>query len=236
MERFKEIDSLIIEGSELATKGDSIKSCDIWLKAWDLINEIFTEGIAKDIEDLDKKYKWSQWLIDYTQNLEMELDSAGSEDSSYYRKRIEFCREFLQWCGTDELLIGNARIAIAESYYEIGEEAVGEKLFEEWLREDPDWGWGYVGWFESCLYRTGLKRYDKAEEILLTGYARSGLRSREHLLERLIVLYTEMGNAEKAKEYDKEFKELKQAKSVKVGRNEPCPCGSGKKYKKCCLP
>ena len=21
---------------------------------------------------------------------------------------------------------------------------------------------------------------------------------------------------------------------AKVGRNEPCPCGSGKKYKKCC--
>ncbi|NTV15128.1 MAG: hypothetical protein HGA96_14555 [Desulfobulbaceae bacterium] len=25
-----------------------------------------------------------------------------------------------------------------------------------------------------------------------------------------------------------------QAHSEKVGRNEPCPCGSGKKYKKCC--
>jgi len=24
-------------------------------------------------------------------------------------------------------------------------------------------------------------------------------------------------------------------KKVKVGRNDPCPCGSGKKYKKCCL-
>ena len=23
-------------------------------------------------------------------------------------------------------------------------------------------------------------------------------------------------------------------KSQKVGRNDPCPCGSGKKYKKCC--
>ena len=23
-------------------------------------------------------------------------------------------------------------------------------------------------------------------------------------------------------------------KTVKVGRNDPCPCGSGKKYKKCC--
>ena len=25
-------------------------------------------------------------------------------------------------------------------------------------------------------------------------------------------------------------------KSIKVGRNDPCPCGSGKKYKKCCYP
>jgi SEC-C motif-containing protein len=24
------------------------------------------------------------------------------------------------------------------------------------------------------------------------------------------------------------------ATSQKIGRNEPCPCGSGKKYKKCC--
>ena len=37
------------------------------------------------------------------------------------------------------------------------------------------------------------------------------------------------------------FKENKQkmtppspARTTKVGRNEPCPCGSGKKYKKCC--
>jgi len=25
------------------------------------------------------------------------------------------------------------------------------------------------------------------------------------------------------------------APARKVGRNDPCPCGSGKKYKKCCL-
>lgn len=25
-----------------------------------------------------------------------------------------------------------------------------------------------------------------------------------------------------------------QAKSAKVGRNDPCPCGSGRKYKRCC--
>jgi len=28
--------------------------------------------------------------------------------------------------------------------------------------------------------------------------------------------------------------EKKHPQSDKVGRNDPCPCGSGKKYKKCC--
>jgi tetratricopeptide (TPR) repeat protein len=28
---------------------------------------------------------------------------------------------------------------------------------------------------------------------------------------------------------------IQPAVSVKIGRNDPCPCGSGKKYKKCCL-
>ena len=27
---------------------------------------------------------------------------------------------------------------------------------------------------------------------------------------------------------------LRTATGEKVGRNDPCPCGSGKKYKKCC--
>ncbi|MGB2727569.1 MAG: SEC-C metal-binding domain-containing protein [Halobacteriota archaeon] len=25
------------------------------------------------------------------------------------------------------------------------------------------------------------------------------------------------------------------SKEKEIGRNDPCPCGSGKKYKKCCL-
>jgi len=28
---------------------------------------------------------------------------------------------------------------------------------------------------------------------------------------------------------------IKKAAGAKVGRNDPCPCGSGKKYKQCCL-
>ncbi len=36
------------------------------------------------------------------------------------------------------------------------------------------------------------------------------------------------------KDITREFRASKMAVSTKVGRNDPCPCGSGKKYKKCC--
>ncbi|MCP4632063.1 MAG: hypothetical protein GY855_03980 [candidate division Zixibacteria bacterium] len=41
--------------------------------------------------------------------------------------------------------------------------------------------------------------------------------------------YTGMGEAAKPEAKVKPVKVEK-----KVGRNDPCPCGSGKKYKKCC--
>jgi len=41
---------------------------------------------------------------------------------------------------------------------------------------------------------------------------------------------------EKRKEIKKEFNKTKTVvNETKVGRNDPCPCGSGKKFKKCCL-
>lgn len=41
-------------------------------------------------------------------------------------------------------------------------------------------------------------------------------------------------SAERRQEITREYRKSKIAVSNKVGRNEPCPCGSGKKYKKCC--
>jgi len=39
---------------------------------------------------------------------------------------------------------------------------------------------------------------------------------------------------EERNEIAKQYKADVQAVSTKVGRNDPCPCGSGLKYKKCC--
>jgi len=42
------------------------------------------------------------------------------------------------------------------------------------------------------------------------------------------------GQEQEAQIESEEQPEQNSAKTEKVGRNEPCPCGSGKKYKKCC--
>ena len=49
------------------------------------------------------------------------------------------------------------------------------------------------------------------------------------------ILAMEMPSEELRMNFLKEIAEIQNGtKPKKVGRNDPCPCGSGKKYKKCC--
>ena len=55
-----------------------------------------------------------------------------------------------------------------------------------------------------------------------------------------LVALPQWDNVFTAEERDKLYKEQKSSGTVvregdKIGRNDPCPCGSGKKYKKCCV-
>lgn len=59
------------------------------------------------------------------------------------------------------------------------------------------------------------------------------LNAKAHWLYELKEWDSLLTNEERA-EIRKKFNEDHRAVSSKVGRNDPCPCGSGKKYKKCC--
>lgn len=87
----------------------------------------------------------------------------------------------------------------------------------------------------------GLDENDPQIVSLKKGIAEKGEsweKVREEMFKSLpdVPLYL----SEKAEEYvdelerELELSRLKPVKSEKVGRNDPCPCGSGKKYKKCC--
>ena len=247
MERYEKIEALFKEAFALNSENNAVGACDKWLEAWDLIKELFAEGIAADIGDLSEKHNWKEFPNNHLQYLEMELHNAGIDDNTYHQKRIDYCKELLQWSGSDELLANNTRIALGEAHFDMGDAKGGEQVFQEWIREDPDCGWAYSGWAD-CLLLQDDGQYEKAEEVLLAGYTRSGLRDGEYVLQGMINLYDEMGEKDKAEQFQKKLKKKlkkkydgpkpakpEQARVVKVGRNEPCPCGSGKKYKKCCL-
>jgi len=44
----------------------------------------------------------------------------------------------------------------------------------------------------------------------------------------------ETDKPEDISDFEKMFNPEMPVRSIKIGRNDPCPCGSGKKYKKCC--
>jgi len=44
-----------------------------------------------------------------------------------------------------------------------------------------------------------------------------------------VCLFANWGGTERRRRY-------RAAKTPKIGRNDPCPCGSGEKFKRCCGP
>ncbi len=91
-----------------------------------------------------------------------------------------------------------------------------------------------LGWYDSCLdymfeYREDEKRFCK-----------DSIKAAETLKHWAIfeqdLKPNSMEEKQKRKEFEKLMKMMNGQNIVhKVGRNEPCPCGSGKKYKFCCL-
>lgn len=91
-----------------------------------------------------------------------------------------------------------------------------------------------LGWYDSCLdYMFEYREYEK-------NFCKDSINAAETLKRWAMFEQDSQSNLmdEKArrKEFEKLMKMMKGKNIVhKVGRNDPCPCGSGKKYKFCCL-
>jgi uncharacterized protein YecA (UPF0149 family) len=73
----------------------------------------------------------------------------------------------------------------------------------------------------------------------MSSIRREGKEFEERRLRRWQELNTSTAKGSKteieSESKDKATVKAPPVRSDKVGRNEPCPCGSGKKYKRCCL-
>ena len=179
----------------------------------------------------------------------MELWNASLSDARvgypwFLARRIEFCQDILErFPGEDRDTVRSFRAPLAESHFHLGERETCDRLFEEWLAEDPTWGWGWIHWADCYSFTLGSPNEDlvRGEAILKRGLTVAGVADRPDMFERLANVYQDMGEHEKCEAVLAEVNGAADAEtspaawpSRKIGRNEPCPCGSGKKYKKCC--
>jgi tetratricopeptide (TPR) repeat protein len=228
-----------------------------WLDAWaDVLRMCDVTGISS-IEEFDERFPLTQSLHNWSQDLEMALENAGQDDGEMRQALIEFGEESLRrFPGEDQLTIENRRRALGGAYFDAGMTEKAEELFGSWLDADPGWGWGWIGWADCYLPWGGRAAdYGRAEKILQRGYRVPGVRDRDYIAERLQEVCENTDRPDEARQFGEQAERLRPkplrpaagpaptlavppgptARRVKVGRNDPCPCGSGKKYKKCCL-
>jgi len=98
----------------------------------------------------------------------------------------------------------------------------------------------HIQYLEQLRQVIGLRSYGQRDPLI--EYKKEAFGLFEDLLEKLKsqfigllinIKIVDKPEEEKNKSIDQK-KKLKEFASKKIGRNDQCPCGSGKKYKHCC--
>ncbi|MEK7827694.1 MAG: SEC-C metal-binding domain-containing protein, partial [Thermodesulfobacteriota bacterium] len=137
-----------------------------------------------------------------------------------------------------ELLIG-----FANALRQIKRREDSVPFYERAIGNDPLAVEGYVSLgeyaFDKGDLETAFSHYSKAAEIMDRGrYYRVSAdldQFKEGLLDKLMLVAERLGRGLPHPGAPRPGGKAAVPARQEVGRNHPCPCGSGKKYKKCCL-
>lgn len=196
--------------------------------------ELFTEG-------LDEPEDWNiKGLLKYFENVFLPKGAILiSEDEIY-----DLTRESLK----DKIL------KVAHKLYDAKEEEVGSDIMREAERvillRTVDQKWmDHIDAMDQLRQGIGLRAYGQRDPVIeykLEGYEMFQEMVRNIQEDTLRGLFsmkidTEVPKREQVAEpvraihgEDKKANNKPIVKGPKIGRNDPCPCGSGLKYKKCC--
>ena len=252
-ELHNELDNLMQQGYKLSMTGDAEGAAFAWLQLWVKVMDTIASYNIQSVDDLDRTFHGLQSFYNWASDYDMELEKLGRKNKEYVQRRIDFNKEYLNRSKNEgEGNSLNMRRAIAESYFALGQVEEGEALFQHDLAEFPTWGWGWIGWSDQywIMAEEARKDSDRAIGILQQGLKVKGLEDRYDVLERLFDNYADLDRLEEASAVKRQMTDCLKAERMststspsptavpavraKIGRNDPCPCGSGFKYKKCC--
>ncbi len=163
---------------------------------------------GEELAELIQKQEGKDFYIPSLAEINEIYEQGFSLDSPAYAHYRSFLEDY---CDIDP---DEAKSAAAELSKKISEENAPEKCVQEMI--------AWSGADSSCA------------QLLLRMYRNCRNETRFPALCGHTPL--EIGAAPSDspyQEFDLEFNDS--VKPVRIGRNDPCPCGSGKKYKKCCM-
>ena len=89
-------------------------------------------------------------------------------------------------------------------------------------------------WLATCNGGCPKDRMNNPQDPRLSAFCEAYQMFFEHADDQLRALARQW-NLEKTQQHQLSPRNSRAANKTKVGRNQPCPCGSGKKYKRCCM-
>ena len=150
----------------------------------------------------------------------------------------------------EELLLEKAAEVYSKKEAELGEPLMRELERVMMLRVVDEYWMDNIDAMQELRQGIGLRAYGQNDPVV--EYKREGYEMfermiaaiQEETLRRIFLARVQVGSTVKRERVakvtgesagaDGTVKKQPVKKGKKVGRNDPCPCGSGKKYKKCC--
>lgn len=232
---------LALKGYEAFDKQKDAEGLQFWQEALDIFESVMQQApetvtLYGLMASQDYVYPIDGWMQDY----EMELGNAGK-----YEERIAFCQKMLEIFDWEEEDDSCFQCGIGESLFREGKIEDAYEYYENWLAGDPQNVNG-INSYSWILSENGddEKAYEMVREVIwgVTCYADNAI-----LFMRARQLADYVGKEDESKWYKQQLdkfensikqwnrnKQIPVVKEKKIYPNDPCPCGSGKKYKKCC--
>lgn len=242
----------------------SSEAVSVFLQVWDKIKKyiraefykIDSKGnqIKPEILDVDDKTNYKYELFNWLQDIEIEFGNV-----KMHEEKIKFCKDILELFAWQEDSPDDYKTAIGESLNDLKRYKECDEWFEALLKEEPS-NPNYINIYMLCLImRNDIEKAKKIAGTFIDDSIKCTIDN-EIMFIRAQSLYEDIGDNVKAKIYENKIEEFQKkfyedplkyskedyiqlyhsdpivpaVKKEKMGRNDPCPCGSGKKYKKCC--
>jgi preprotein translocase subunit SecA len=221
--------------------GDKIKSVMEMLKIPE-DEAIETRFISKAIEDAQSKIEG--FNFDARSHLLEYDDVMNKHREVFYKKRKEIL-EFSPPQLREKTLEIIKKAGFSEEDFEKKEKEIGKEDFLKIIKflclRIMDMFW--IDHLEDMEYlRDSVKLRAYGQLDPLVEYKNEGHKMFQKLLSNIDLNIAQNIFKIGVKKEKPAFTQVVPAQAIqpgtkeKVGRNDPCPCGSGKKYKKCCMP